>query len=99
VFGAGGRTLIAPRLAPLSEAIRAASEAPARIIGSAAQAIANGMGKTAARPVAVDPREAPDIGWVAQIGAALLGTQAPPKPQYLRAPDAQPQYAASLPRR
>ena len=28
VFGPGGRTLIAPRLAPLSEAVRAAAEAP-----------------------------------------------------------------------
>ncbi|HUC49495.1 MAG TPA: tRNA (adenosine(37)-N6)-threonylcarbamoyltransferase complex dimerization subunit type 1 TsaB [Xanthobacteraceae bacterium] len=99
VFGAGGRTLLAPRLAPLRDAIRAASDAPARIVGSAAKAIANGMARTAARPVAIDPREAPDIGWVAQIGAAVSQAQAPPKPQYLRAPDAQPQYAASLPRR
>jgi tRNA threonylcarbamoyladenosine biosynthesis protein TsaB len=99
VFGEGGRTLITPRLAPLSEAIRAASGAPARIVGTAAQAVANGMGRTAPRPVAVDPRDAPDIGWVAQIGAAVAEAQAPPKPQYLRAPDAQPQHAASLPRR
>jgi tRNA threonylcarbamoyladenosine biosynthesis protein TsaB len=99
VFGEGGRTLIAPRLAPLKEAIRAASNAPARIVGTAAQAVANGMGRTAPQPVTVDPREAPDIGWVAQIGAAVAEAQAPPKPQYLRAPDAQPQHAASLPRR
>jgi hypothetical protein len=57
------------------------------------------MGRTAPQPVTVDPREAPDIGWVAQIGAAVAEAQAPPKPQYLRAPDAQPQHAASLPRR
>jgi tRNA threonylcarbamoyladenosine biosynthesis protein TsaB len=103
VFGAGGRTLIAPRLAPLNEAIRAASEAPARIIGSAAKAVAaglgRGLGRTASAPVVVDTREAPEIGWVAQIGAAVSEAQAPPKPQYLRAPDAQPQYAAALPRR
>jgi tRNA threonylcarbamoyladenosine biosynthesis protein TsaB len=99
VFGPGGRTLIAPRLAPLNEAIRAASEAPARIVGSAAKAVAQGLAKSVLPPVVVDPREAPDIGWVAQIGAAVSEAQAPPKPQYLRAPDAQPQYAASLPRR
>jgi tRNA threonylcarbamoyladenosine biosynthesis protein TsaB len=97
VFGAGGRTLIAPRLAPLDDAIRAASEAPARIVGSAAQAVANGVGRTA--PAIVDPRGAPEIVWVARIGAAVSEAQAPPKPQYLRAPDAQPQHAASLPRR
>jgi tRNA threonylcarbamoyladenosine biosynthesis protein TsaB len=104
VFGTGGRTLIAPRLAPINDAIRAASEAPTRIVGSAAQAVANGLAgnglaRTAPRPVTVDPREAPEIGWVAQIGAAVSEAQAPPKPQYLRAPDAQPQHAASLPRR
>jgi len=99
VFGTGGRTLIAPRVAPLNEAVRAAAEAPARIVGSAAKAVAGGLAKTAPAPIIVDAREAPDIGWVAQIGAAVAEAQAPPKPQYLRAPDAQPQNAASLPRR
>jgi tRNA threonylcarbamoyladenosine biosynthesis protein TsaB len=99
VFGPGGRTLIAARLAPLNEAVRAAAEAPARIVGSAAKAVAAGLAKSAPAPVIVDAREAPDIAWVAQIGAAVSEAQAPPKPQYLRAPDAQPQYAASLPRR
>lgn len=99
VFGAGGRTLIAPRLAPLAEAVRAASDAPSRIIGSAARAIADALPRTAPAPVAVDPRDAPDIRWVARIGAAVSAAQAPPKPQYLRAADAQPQYAAALPRR
>jgi tRNA threonylcarbamoyladenosine biosynthesis protein TsaB len=99
VFGAGGRTLVAPRLAPRADAIRAASEAPARIVGTAAKAVAAGLAGTAPAPVIVDAREAPDIGWVARIGAAVAEAQAPPKPQYLRAPDAQPQYAASLPRR
>jgi tRNA threonylcarbamoyladenosine biosynthesis protein TsaB len=99
VFGAGGRTLIAARLAPLNEAVRAASETPARIVGTGAKAVADGLAKTAPAPIIVDTREAPDIGWVAQIGAAVAEAQAPPKPQYLRAPDAQPQNAASLPRR
>jgi hypothetical protein len=47
----------------------------------------------------VDVREAPDIIWVARMGAVLPEGQSPPKPQYLRAPDAQPQNAAQLPRR
>jgi tRNA threonylcarbamoyladenosine biosynthesis protein TsaB len=99
VFGPGGRTLIAPRLAPLSEAVRAASEVASRIVGSAAKAVADGLAKTAPAPVTVDARDAPDIGWVAQIGAVMPEAKSPPKPQYLRAPDAQPQNAASLPRR
>ena len=75
VFAPGGRTLITPRLAPLSEAVRAASDSSACIVGS------------------------PDIAWVAQIGTVVSEASSPPKPQYLRAPDAQPQNAAQLPRR
>src|SRR5271156_4605372 len=99
VFGPGGRTLVAARLAPLAEAVRAASETSTRIVGSAAQAVAAALAETAPMPATVDARGAPDITRVAQIGAMAPEGSAPPKPQYLRAPDAQPQNAASLPRR
>jgi len=99
VFGPGGQTLISPRLAPLREAIDTASGAPACLVGSAAQAVADGLAKNAAAPRAIDPREAPDIVWVAQIGAVTPQAQSAPNPQYLRAPDAQPQNAMQLPRR
>jgi tRNA threonylcarbamoyladenosine biosynthesis protein TsaB len=99
VFGVGGRVLISPRLAPLSEAARAASDAPSRIVGSAAQSVAARLPRGAPLPLLVDTRDAPDIIWVARMGAVLPEGQSPPKPQYLRAPDAQPQNAAQLPRR
>jgi tRNA threonylcarbamoyladenosine biosynthesis protein TsaB len=99
VFAPGGRTLVAPRLAPLNEAVRAASHSASCIVGSAAQAVANGLPATAPVPVTVDTRQAPDIAWIAQIGAVMPEAQAPPQPLYLRAPDAQPQNAAQLPRR
>jgi hypothetical protein len=50
-------------------------------------------------PNLVDARRAPDIDWVARLGAAAVETGMPPKPLYLRAPDAQPQNAAQLARR
>ncbi len=99
VFATGGRTVAGPRLAPLSEAVRAAAAAPARIVGSAAQLVADGLAVTDATPFHVDDAGAPDIDWVARMGAALPEGQSPPKPQYLRAADAQPQNAAQLPRR
>jgi tRNA threonylcarbamoyl adenosine modification protein YeaZ len=99
VFGVGGRVIIAPRLAPMSDAVRAASDAQSRIVGSAAQSIADRLPRGAPLPLLVDVREAPDIIWVARMGAVLPEGQSPPKPQYLRAPDAQPQNAAQLPRR
>ena len=98
-FGPGGRSVIDPRLAPLREAVRVAAAAPARIVGSAAQAVADALATKDAAPILVDGRAAPDIDWVARTGAALPEGQSPPKPQYLRAPDAQPQNAAQLPRR
>ena len=99
VFAAGGPTVTGPRLAPLSEAVRAAAAAPARIVGSAAQLVADRLAVTDATPLRVDASGAPNIDWVARMGAALPEGQSPPKPQYLRAPDAQPQNAAQLPRR
>jgi tRNA threonylcarbamoyladenosine biosynthesis protein TsaB len=99
VFGPNGRIVVAPRLAPLGEAVRAACEAPCRIVGSAAQAVVDRLPKGAAAPLRLDARDAPDIEWVARMGAVLPEGQSPPKPLYLRAPDAQPQHAAQLPRR
>jgi tRNA threonylcarbamoyl adenosine modification protein YeaZ len=99
VFSPGGRSFTAPRLAALREAVLAASEAPSCIVGSAAQAIADAMPRGSAPPTAIDTRAAPDIAWVARTGAVVPEGQSPPKPQYLRAPDAQPQNAAQLPRR
>jgi tRNA threonylcarbamoyladenosine biosynthesis protein TsaB len=98
-FDASGRSLVSSRIAPLGEAVRVASERASIIVGSAAQTVADALPAAAAKPLAVDARDAPDIAWVAQIGAVIPEGAAPPKPQYLRAPDAQPQHAASLPRR
>jgi tRNA threonylcarbamoyl adenosine modification protein YeaZ len=50
-------------------------------------------------PSSIDARRAPDVDWVARLGAAATETGAAPKPLYLRAPDAQPQDAARLARR
>jgi tRNA threonylcarbamoyl adenosine modification protein YeaZ len=99
VFSPGGRTLTAPRLAALREAVQAAAATSACIVGSAAQSVAAAMSQADAPPAAVDALAAPDIAWVARMGAVVPEGQSPPKPQYLRAPDAQPQNAAQLPRR
>jgi tRNA threonylcarbamoyladenosine biosynthesis protein TsaB len=99
VFGAGGRTIIPPRVAPLREAVRAAMAGPARIVGSGAGLIAAAWPRLEPPPVLVDQREACDIDWIARLGAAASVSDEPPTPLYLRAPDAQPQSAARLPRK
>jgi tRNA threonylcarbamoyl adenosine modification protein YeaZ len=99
VFGPRGRTLVAPKVASLREAVRAAQTDPARIVGSAAELIAAAWPKTEPPPTTVDQRAAPDIGWIARLAAAADEGHGSPKPLYLRAPDAKPQDASRLPRR
>jgi tRNA threonylcarbamoyl adenosine modification protein YeaZ len=99
VFGPGGKTLVPPRIASLREAVRAASIGSVRIVGTAAEMLMGAWPDTMLRPSLIDARAAPDIDWVARLGAAASDGQALPKPLYLRAPDAQPQDAARLPRR
>jgi len=96
VFGSGGRAAIAPRLAAVGEAVEAArSRAPALITGSAADLVAAQWpaGDPPPKVVAVS---APEIGWVARLGAAAQADRALPKPLYLRPPDARPQDAARI---
>jgi tRNA threonylcarbamoyl adenosine modification protein YeaZ len=99
IFGPNGRTIVAPRLAPLREALRVAATGAPRLVGTAAKILANAWPPGEKPPGAVDLRRAPDIDWVARLGAAATDTGTPPKPLYLRAPDAQPQDAAQLARR
>jgi tRNA threonylcarbamoyl adenosine modification protein YeaZ len=99
VFGPGGRTIVAPRLAPLREALRVSATGAPRLVGTAAGIIAAAWPAGERAPSQVETRGAPDIDWVARLGAAATDTGALPKPLYLRAPDAQPQNAASLARR
>lgn len=99
VFGPGGRTVVAPRVAPLREALRVSATGAPRITGTAANKLAALWPAGERAPTAVEQRSAPNIDWVARLGAAATDTGTPPKPLYLRAPDAHPQDAMQLVRR
>jgi tRNA threonylcarbamoyladenosine biosynthesis protein TsaB len=99
VFGVNGRTLVSPRMATVRDATRAAMTAPARIIGSGAKKVAAAWPKGTEPPLSVEQRGAPDIDWIARLGAAAPEAHGAPKPLYLREPDARPQDGARLPRR
>jgi tRNA threonylcarbamoyladenosine biosynthesis protein TsaB len=99
IFGPGGRTLVTPRISSISDAVRTIGKRSPRIVGSGADLLMAAWPASEAPPLTVDQRADPDIEWVARLGAAVPEGQAPPKPLYLRAPDAQPQDAARLPRR
>jgi tRNA threonylcarbamoyladenosine biosynthesis protein TsaB len=99
VFGPGGRTIVTPRLLPLRDALRVAATGAPRITGTGATLLAAAWPGGEKPPRAVEQRGAPDIGWVAHLGALASDTAAPVKPLYLRALDAQPQDASRLARR
>jgi tRNA threonylcarbamoyladenosine biosynthesis protein TsaB len=98
VFEPGGTTLVAPRVERVRDAARAFPAGPVRIVGSAAELLAAHWPAGAHGPL-VAQSAAPDIGWVARLGAAAPDERAVPKPLYLRRPDARPQNAARLLRR
>jgi tRNA A37 threonylcarbamoyladenosine modification protein TsaB len=70
-----------------------------RLTGTGAALLAAAWPSPDRPPVIVDERRAPDIVWVGRLAVAAKDNASPPKPLYLRAPDAQPQAAARLPRR
>ena len=67
------------------------------LVGNAAQLLSQRWPPKAMPPFKVEPLAAPDITWVAWLGAAVNPESAPPRPFYLRAPDAKPP-ADRLPR-
>lgn len=94
VFSGNGATLIKPSVVSVDDALRAARFGSPRLAGNAAQILADRWPDHAAPPIVVDPRPGPDTSWVAWVGAAAVLTTSPPRPYYLRAPDANPKAGA-----
>jgi tRNA threonylcarbamoyladenosine biosynthesis protein TsaB len=90
VSGDGG-ALILPRVAPIEEALGASRFGAAHLVGNAAKLLADRWPADAPPPFQVDDQAAPDIAWLAWLGAAVDPDSAPARPYYLRAPDAKPQ--------
>jgi tRNA threonylcarbamoyladenosine biosynthesis protein TsaB len=99
LFGPGGRSLVAPQIASMHTAIRAAAAGPTRIVGNAAQLVVDAWPDHERTPLLVSAVQAPDITWVARLGAASEDLTAPVRPLYLGDADAHPQEAGILPRR
>jgi tRNA threonylcarbamoyladenosine biosynthesis protein TsaB len=89
VSGDGG-SLIPPRVAPIEEALGASRFGSPHLVGNAAKILSQRWPAQAAPPFRVDAQPAPDIAWVAWLGAAVSPETAPARPYYLRAPDAKP---------
>ena len=99
VVSGNGSPLIRPRVAPIEEALGASRFGAPHLVGNAAKILADRWPTDALPPFKVDAQPAPDIAWVAWLGAAVSPDTAPARPYYLRAPDAKlpsdlPQKAA-----
>jgi len=90
VLGGDGSSLVKPKVAPIAEALEASRFGSPFLVGNAAQILAGRWPADAPPPFQIDQQAAPDITWVAWMGAAVDPERAPARPYYLRAPDAKP---------
>lgn len=90
VVAGDGSPLIKPKVAPISEALEASRFGAVHLVGNAARILADRWPADAEAPFRIDAYPAPDITWVAWLGAAVNPETAPARPYYLRAPDAKP---------
>jgi tRNA threonylcarbamoyladenosine biosynthesis protein TsaB len=90
VVAGNGASLVRPQVALIDEALDASRFGAPYLVGNAANMLADRWPADAPPPFKVDPQPAPDIVWVASLGAAVSPDTAPARPFYLRAPDAKP---------
>lgn len=89
LFEANGRPLLPPRLANLRDAVRLIGSGPVRLAGSAAPLLAAEAARAGLAAEIAGPIDCPDIVAVARLGLVADPDQSPPRPLYLKAPDAQ----------
>ncbi|MBN9064294.1 MAG: tRNA (adenosine(37)-N6)-threonylcarbamoyltransferase complex dimerization subunit type 1 TsaB [Rhizobiales bacterium] len=92
-----GRTLLSARQLPAREAARAIGAGPVRLVGSGAPKLGVEAWTIGLDATVVDVPPAPDILWVARLGALADPGSARPKPLYLKPPDAKPLPGAVVP--
>jgi len=98
LFEASGRPLFAPRVAKLRDAIRLIGGGTARLCGNAAHTIAEETARSGGDFDASQATPFPDIIAIARAGAALDPSSAPPRPIYVKPPDAQPSQSPTIAR-
>jgi tRNA threonylcarbamoyladenosine biosynthesis protein TsaB len=89
VVSGNGSSLVWPRVGPIEEALGASQFGAPHLVGNAAEALGQ-LWPAEAPPFKINSQPAPDIAWVAWLGAAVRPDGAPASPFYLRPPDAKP---------
>ncbi len=96
-FGADGRAIVSPRVAPVRDAVRLLGAGPIRMAGSGAPMLAIEAWSAHLAAEVVGEVGIPDIGFVARLGLLADPATAPARPLYLKAPDIKPQEASHVP--
>ena len=96
-YESSGRPLFAPRVGSAQEAIRSVGAGPARLTGDAAGLLAAEARRTGL-PVEVYPAPYPDIDAVALSALAADPASSPPRPLYIKPPDAKPAAGETIAR-
>jgi tRNA threonylcarbamoyladenosine biosynthesis protein TsaB len=94
----GGRPLIPARIEGLREAVRAIGTGPVRMTGSGAGILALEAALAGLNADLAGDADYPDILAIARIGLAMDPRDCPPRPLYLKPPDAQPASGESIAR-
>ena len=97
-IGAEG-ILVPPLYIKLEEAAPLLAPGPVALVGSGASAVLSALRASGIEARLLEAPQAPEIGWIAALGAVADPAQALPRPFYLRGPDAAPQDHARLARR
>jgi tRNA threonylcarbamoyl adenosine modification protein YeaZ len=89
LFEATGRPLISPRVEGVREAVRAMGAGPVRVAGSGARLLALEAARVGLGVDLADDVDFPDILAVARIALTMDPRECPPRPLYIKSPDAQ----------
>lgn len=98
-FAQGGRTIAGPGLYTVEDAARRIGDGTIGFVGNAAEKLgAARKGTMPEKRGAIMPQAAPDIAWVARLGAVADPASAPARPLYLREANVTVQDRAKLQR-
>ena len=92
----GGRSLLSPRLLSVRDAVRQLGSGPVRLTGSGAPLLAIEAWSAGLSAEVIGELVSPDIRFVARLGILANPETSPPKPLYLKAPDAKPQEGGRI---
>ena len=93
-FASDGSTLLEARHAPVADILAAVGPGPLQLVGPGAPMLAIEAWSHNIAADAGAPSLFPDIGIVARLGRLADPDQAPPRPLYMKPPDAKPQPIA-----